>query len=139
MDDFLIDEVLLDDELLCYAEHVTKGVIESKRRSHFVEHAHKDDRKNKGHILHHRIVGILRGHVTVVYGQEEAGSGHEQCKEAHVVAIPRNGKTEVGYTVVGREVIAPEEVLLAELYERREHVVHGQQYGQLKDHGQATT
>ena len=76
----LVDEVFLNNELLRNAQYVTERVVERKRRSHLVEDTHQEDRENEGHVLHHRVVGVLWGHVPVVHREEQARQCHQQGK-----------------------------------------------------------
>ena len=72
----LVNKILLDDELLNDTEQVGKGIVKSQCRCRPVEYAHKHEWEYVRHVLHHGIVGILRRHIPVVQGEEQARGGH---------------------------------------------------------------
>ena len=70
MDCFFINDILLNDELLCNAYHVGEEVVKRKGGSHLIEYTYQQEREYIRHPFHHRVVRILHSHITVVQCQE---------------------------------------------------------------------
>ena len=108
-----------------------------------VEHEEEEERHEHHHPLHHlhllrllarhRFALLAHGHVTV----KQVGAAEEQAEEAEVVADAPDVEVPGKETVVGGEVVGPEEALLAKLDGVRHKVKHGNPDGHLDEHGQA--
>ena len=134
--DLVVVDHAPDDERLPDGEDIRQQVVVAKAARIAVE---PEEHHNRHHVDHHKLhaghLGLRRRRLLVVEpGVSEQRHRHQQGEQRNMIAVEGNRERQVHDAVVRREVVGPQEGLLAQLDRRGEEAEHGDQDRHLDQH-----